>query len=431
MPEIVIPYAPRKVFLPLHNRKQRWGVVVAHRRAGKTVAFINDLIRGALTCPHKEPRFAYVAPYFAQAKDIAWSYLKHYTAPIPRVQANESELRVDFPNGGRVRLYGADNWDRMRGIYLDGVCQDEIGDQDPRAWQEAIRPALADRRGWGLFGGTPKGMNHFAERWEAALQDPGWFTLRLRASETGLLDQAELNDARKAMSEEQYLAEFECSFAASVVGAFYGRELQAAETEGRITTVRHQPEIAVDTWWDLGMDDTTAIIFTQTVGREVHIIDCYEASGEGLPHYALMLQQRGYVYGKHNAPHDIKVRELGSGKSRLETAASLGVRFEVVPDIGRMDGIDALRSFLNRCWFDRENTEQLRRALASYRKVWDEKRRTFLPTPLHDWSSNYADSARYLAVGHKISVAKRARDESAPRRPMQIGGGENSGWMST
>lgn len=426
MPSITIPYRPRPQFQQLHDRAQRWAIGVAHRRAGKTVACINDLIRAAMICTQREPRFAYVAPYFSQAKDIAWGYLKHYTAPIPGVTANESELRVDLPNGGRVRLYGADNYERLRGIYLDGVVMDEYGDMDPRAWQEVIRASLADRHGWAIFIGTPKGMNHFAEQWERAQRDPDWFSLRLKASETGLIPTQELADARKEMSEDQYLAEFECSFEASVVGSYWGREMQTADAEGRISRVPYQPEIPVDTAWDLGINDATAIWFTQNAGREVHVIDYYENAGEGLPHYAGELQRRGYVYGRHVAPHDIRVRELGSGKSRLETAQALGIRFEVAPDIGLMDGIDATRAFLHRCWFDREKTETGRLALVSYHKTWDEKRKTFLNQPYHDWSEHGASAFRYLAVAHKITVAKRQVD--APRRLMSADGGAGS-WM--
>ena len=428
MPIVTIPYRPRVQFAPLHDRNKRWAVVVAHRRAGKTVATINDLIRGAMTCKQREPRFAYVAPYFSQAKDVAWSYLKFYTAPIPGVNVNESELRVDLPNGGRVRLYGADNYERLRGLYFDGLVLDEYGDMDPRAWQEVLRASLADRQGWAVFIGTPRGMNHFASTWERAQQDDEWLALQLRASQTGLIAQSELADARKEMSEEQYLAEFECSFAASVIGAYYGREMQAAEEDGRIDRVPYQPEIAVDTWWDLGIDDATAIWFTQTVGREVHVIDYEEHSGEGLPFYAKLLQGKPYVYGEHHAPHDIRARELGSGMSRLEIAAKLGIRFQIVANVGLADGIEAARAFLARCWFDREKTEQGRLALTSYRKVWDEKRRVYQSQPLHDWASNGADGFRYLAVGHKITVARMARPE--PQRVIQAGEGAGNGWMA-
>ena len=393
-------YRARPQFVPLHQRKQRWGVCLAHVRAGKTVACVNDLIDAALRCKLPNPRFAYCAPLLSQSKDVVWTYLKAYTAMIPGVGVNEAELRVDLPNGGRVRLYGADNYARMSGIYLDGVVLDEYGDMDPRAWKEVIRARLSDRNGWGMFIGTPKGTNHFSDLWDAAQNDPTWFTLSLPASQTGILPESELASARAAMSEEDYQAQYECSFSASVVGAYWGRELQAVENDKRITAVRHQPELGVDTWWDLGMDDAMAVIFTQTVGRELHVIDYLENNGEGLPYYAAELQKRGYVYSSHNAPHDIAVRELGTGKSRQETAASLGIRFKVVPNIGRQDGIDAARAFLSRAWFDRVKCERLLQCLRGYRKTWDEKRKVFSSEPYHDWTSNGADAWRMCAVGH-------------------------------
>jgi phage terminase large subunit len=422
---IRLGYAARPQFIGMHDRLQRWAIAVAHRRAGKTVACIADLIDAAVRSNATEPRYAYVAPYFSQAKDIAWGYLKHYTANIPGVQVNESELRVDLPVGRRIRLYGADNYERMRGLYFDGVVLDEYGDMDPRAWQEVIRPSLTDRNGWAIFIGTPKGMNHFADQWQAAQNDPGWFTLRLPASETGLIDLGELADAKRAMSEEQYAAEFECSFEASVVGSYFGREMAKAQQEGRICGVPYEEGALVDTWWDLGVDDATSIWFTQTIGREIHVIDYYEQSGEGLPHYVKALDAKPYIYGTHNAPHDIKVRELGSGRSRLETAASLGIAFEIVPDIDRMDGIDAARAFIGRCWFDAKKTEQGRAALVSYHKEWDEKRRVFKSTPYHNWASNGADAFRYLAVGHRIAQRARAAQVARPMLPRG-----RDGWMA-
>lgn len=419
-------YRCRRHFAPLHLRRQRWAVAVCHRRAGKTVAAINDLIDAVLRCPHPAPRFAYIAPYFSQAKDIAWNYLKRYTLGVPGTLAHETELRVDLPGDRRIRLYGADNYERLRGIYLDGVVLDEYGDMDPRAWQEVIRATLSDRGGWAMFAGTPKGMNHFADLWERAQSDPEWFTLKLPASETGILPAAELADAQRTMSQEQFSAEFECSFAASVVGSYWGREMQAAEVAGRITRVPHHPETAVDTWWDLGISDAMAIWFTQTIGREVHVVDYLEQSGEGLPWFARELQARGYVYGTHNAPHDIQVRELGSGKSRLETAASLGIRFHIVPQLGVQDGIDAARAFIGRCWFDRERTERGRSALVSYAKQWDEKRKMFLSQPLHNWASHASDAFRYLAVGHRMAAPVK-RQETRRGQPMQSGGG--TAWM--
>ena len=422
-------YQARPQFVPLHMRTQRWAITVAHRRAGKTVACINDLIDACLRCSLPEPRFAYVAPLYAQAKDVAWAYLKQFTAAIPGVQTNESELRVDLPGGRRIRLYGADNYERLRGLYFDGIVLDEFGDMDPRAWQEVIRASLADRHGWAVFIGTPKGLNHFADAWRRAATDDAWMTLRLRASETGLISEAELADARKEMSEDQYLAEFECSFEASVVGAFYGREMKAAADEGRICRVPYQPGIAVDTWWDLGVRDAAAIIMTQNIGREVHVIDYAENSGEGLPGCVRELQARPYVWGKHNAPHDIQVRDFGTGKSRIEQGEAMGFRFEIVPDIGRMDGINAARNFIASCYFDEVKCGRLVEALTSYHKVWDEKRKTFQAEPYHDWSSNGADAFRYLSVGHKLDVQRRAPIE---RRRLMVATGEPDGrWMAS
>lgn len=427
MPTIIeTGYRCRAAFVPLHRRLERWSAIVAHRRSGKTVACVNDLVDAALRSTKTAPRFAYIAPYFAQAKDNAWSYLKHYTAAIPGAVPHETELRVDLPGDRRIRLYGADNYHRLRGIYLDGVVLDEYGDMDPRAFPEVIRATLADREGWAIFAGTSRGRNHFADLWDAAQGREGWFTLRLPASTSGLLPKAEIDDARANMSDEQFAAEFECSFSGSVVGAYYGKQMQAIEDEGRVTELRHRPEIAVDTWWDLGISDAMSIWFTQTVGREVHVIDYLENSGEGLPWYARALQERGYVYGTHNAPHDIQVRELGSGKSRLETAASLGIRFAVVPNVGVQDGIDAARAFLGRCWFDRVRTERGRLALTQYRKKWDEKRKVFATHPEHGWESHGADAFRYLAVGHKIAAPQR-RDATRARVYTAGSGGES--WM--
>lgn len=427
MTVVTIPYRPRSAFEPLHNRKMRWSIVVAHRRAGKTVACINELIKSALSSAKPQARCAYVAPYFSQAKDVAWVYLKQFSSVVPGVQFNESELRVDFPNGSRVRLYGADNYERLRGIYLDAVILDEYGDMDPRAWQEVIRASLADREGWAVFIGTPKGLNHFSDQWEKAQSDADWFHLKLRASESGILPQRELDDARKEMTEDQYDAEFECSFDASVIGSYYGREMAKAEAEGRITGVPHYDGVLVDTWWDLGVSDAMVLWFTQNVGREVHVIDYYEQSGEGLPHYVKIMNDKGYLYGTHNAPHDIEVREMGSGKSRLEVARGLGVNFSVVPNIGLMDGIDAARLFIGRCWFDRVKTDRGRMALRSYQKTWDEKRKIFSSTPLHNWASHGSDGFRYLAVGHKTAKPLRERTQ---HRPVQQGSGGQR-WLAT
>lgn len=389
MEEIDTGYFAREQFDPFHARGQRWSVIVAHRRAGKTVACVNDLLDAALRCTLPEPRFAYIAPFYAQAKDIAWAYLKRFAAPIPGAVPHEQELRVDLPNGGRVRLYGADNYERLRGIYLDGVVMDEVGDMDPRAWSEVLRPALADRHGWAVFIGTPKGRNHFADIWKQAQGNDEWFSLMLKASATGIVDPAELADARAAMSEDQYAQEFECSFDAAVVGSYYGKHIEEAERSGRIVNVPWETQIPVNTWWDLGVRDSTAIWFVQLLGREIRIIDYYENSGVGLDHYAKVLKDKPYVYGKHVLPHDIEVVEIGSGKSRYGTLVGLGVKPVTVCKMHEIeDGINAVRANLSRCYFDRTKCDRGIEAMRLYRREWDDKLKAFKGRPLHDWTSH-------------------------------------------
>jgi hypothetical protein len=400
-----IKYRPRKQAKAYHKRTERFAVIVAHRRFGKTVAAINDLIKDALTIPRKNVRVAYIAPYYRQAKAIAWDYLREYTADIEGVEINASELRIDFPNGARIRLFGADNYDAMRGLYFDSVVLDEPADFPASAWPTVIRPALADRKGRATFIGTPKGKNDFWETYNNAKSDPNWFCAMYKASETEILDADELEEAKRTMGEDRYEQEFECSFEAAIQGAYYAMEMKKAKEEKRITRVPYDPGVGVVTAWDLGIGDSTAIWFAQYVGQEIRIIDYYENSGVGLDHYAKMLNQKSYVYEQHILPHDVQVKELGTGKSRMETLGALGVNnIEVAPRLGVEDGIQAARSMLNRCWFDEEKCERGVEALLQYRREFDEKLKTWRGRPLHDWTSHGADAFRYLAVGHKPTM---------------------------
>ena len=401
---VEIPYAPREAFKPFHRRSKRWAVIVAHRRAGKTVACVNDLLRAALSTEKRDGRFAYIAPQFNQAKDIAWLYLQRYAGVVPGAAFNESELRVDFPNGARIRLYGADNPDRLRGLYLDGVILDEYADMRPSVWGEIIRPVLADRQGWGTFIGTPRGHNQFFDLWQSAQDDPEWFTLRLKASETGLIPAEELEAARRQMSEDQYQQELETSFEAAILGAYFGKEMRRAEEDGRICTVPYDPMAEVVTAWDLGIGDSTAIWFAQMVGREIRLIDFYQNSGVGLDHYVRVLKDRDYNYGEHLLPHDAEKSELGTGKSIREVLRTLGLsRTRVVQKLTVEEGINAARLLIPRCVFDAKRTKEGTEALKLYRKEWDEKLRVFKDRPLHDYTSHPADSFRYLAIGLRAS----------------------------
>ncbi|MDI9349039.1 MAG: hypothetical protein QM537_03435 [Candidatus Symbiobacter sp.] len=395
---IATGYAPRPHQADLHNQLQRFNVLVTHRRFGKTVFAVNELIDRALRCDLARPRYGYIAPFSVQAKTVAWDYLKAWTAMLPQVKARETDLAVDLPNGARISLYGADNPDRLRGLYFDGVILDEYGDMPPRLWGEIIRPALADREGFAVFIGTPRGKNHFYDLYEQAGGEPDWYRAILPASKTGILAAAELLAAQKVMSADQYAQEFECSFAAAVSGAYFAEILRAIEGKGQIGQVPYDPILPVETWWDLGIGDATAIWFAQRAGREIRLIDYYEASNEGLPHYARVLQHLPYVYSRHLAPHDIGVRELGSGKTRLEIADSLGVRFDIAPRLTIEDGIEAMRAMLPQCWFDSEKCRRGLTALAAYRKDYDEAMKNWRSHPRHDWSSHACDALRMGAV---------------------------------
>jgi phage terminase large subunit len=397
-------------------------VLVCHRRAGKTVATLNDLIRGAVNECKPEGRYAFIFPQRNQAKDTAWHYLRRYAEPLLAKPPNESELRVDLVNGSMVRLYGADNPDALRGPYLDGVVLDEFADMKPEVWHEVVRPMLADRRGWATFIGTPKGKNEFFRLYESAKRDPAWFHMMLKASESGIISPAELADLRREMGEDQYQQEFECSFEAAIKGAFYAEEMRIMLNEGRICRIEIEKDVRVHTAWDLGVSDSTAIWFIQCVGRERRLVDYYESSGVGLNHYVDVLHDKrrkyDWTYGDHFFPHDIKVREFTSGKSRLNTLAGLGIEATVVPQCDELDGINVVRRMLGRVWLDPVRCERGLEALRGYRREYDERLRDWKKSPLHSWESHGASALRYFATGFDDTPPMRAprRHDSEPRR---------------
>lgn len=420
-------YRARPQFKPFHARKQRWACLVVHRRAGKTVACILDLVDAALRCTRPEGRYAYFAPTYAQAKDTSWQYLKRYTADIPGIQQRESDLMVTFPNGARVRLYGAESYERLRGTYCDGLVLDEYGDMPPAAWPEVLRPSLADREGWAVFIGTPKGRNEFWRVHSNAETSPDWYSLILKASETGILPAAELADMRLAMSADQFDQEMEVSFDAAIRGAIYRAELATLDRDGRLCGVPYDPAVPVWTAWDLGVGNSTAIWCAQLVGKEVHIIDYYEANGEPLIHYVEWLDNRPYRYGMDLLPHDAAARELGSGKTREEVLRANGRKVRVLPAQSIEDGIEAVKMLLGRCWFDRERTTRGRECLAHYRRDFNDKMGIYKDSPVHDWASDGADALRYLAMGLRETMPIR-RDAPAKQRVLSHAG-SNSNWM--
>ena len=400
--KIVIPYKPRKHQKEVHNKLKRFNVLVCHRRFGKTVLCINEILKKAMQNTLPRPRYYYLAPTYSMAKRTAWDYLKEYTGVLPNVTYHETELRADLPNGARIQLLGCERPDSLRGLYIDGVILDEVAQMPPRLWTEIIRPALSDREGWMVAIGTPQGHNAFFDLYDYANHQEGWYAKTFKSSETGIISDLELNEAKHLMPDEVYEAEFECSFDSAALGSIYAKGLTKADEDGRITKVPYQTDIKVNTFWDLGMQDKTAIWFVQIKGSAFHIIDYYENSGESLEFYASVLDEKKYLYDTHYLPHDANVRELGTGVSRVETAQSLGMRTSIVPKLSIDDGINAVRMILSRCWFDHEKCKDGLDALRQYRWAVSDKGEV-KNRPEHSWCSHAADAFRYFAVGNNQS----------------------------
>lgn len=404
MPRLIIPYKPREQFLEYHNNTKRFTVSVCHRRAGKTVARINRLIKEAVKIDRSYPpgRFGYIAPYRNQAKKIAWMYLQHYAAPLLALggKKNEAELTITMPhNGATIELFGADNADAMRGLYFDGIVPDEAQGISRATLSQIILPCLADYQGWLDCSGTPRGWsNLLGELVKLARADPeNWYLQILRASETGLIPAEELRRQKQIMSPNEYEQEFECSFDAAITGAVYGAQIAQADQSGRLMVDMPIAAIPVHTAWDLGYDDSTAIWWFQVLAGEIRVLDYYENSGQDIPHYCSVIHQRatdgGYEYGKHYVPHDAANELLAAGgRSIVQQAYGLGIKMFVVSATSQQNGIEAARKTLERCWFDSRKCEQGLEALRQYQFEFDADKKVFRSKPRHDWASHGSDA---------------------------------------
>ena len=403
---VTIPYTPRKQQAFIHKEldNHRFSVLCCHRRFGKTVMLINHLIKSCMTNNNHQPRFAYIAPTYSQAKKIAWDYLKHYTKNLPNTKYNETELRADFFNGSRIQLLSSENPDSIRGTYLDGAVIDEASQVSRELVDEVIRPALSDRKGWMSLCGTPKGMNNiFYDMYQKAQSTKDWFLYTARASKTKLVDDDELKAALSVMGQATYNQEFECSFIGNVKGSIYGELITKLENEKRIARVPHDPSYTVNTAWDLGYNDSTAILFYQNVGHAINVIDSYENNNKAFPHYAQILKEKDYSYGEHIGPHDLDQTDFATGRTRREVAYQLGLRFKIAPKLSIEDGIHAVKMLLPRCYIDVGNCKKFINALRHYHRKYKEKDRLYSAKPNHDWSSHFNDAIRTLAVGMERS----------------------------
>jgi len=403
----------------MHARLKRFNVIVCHRRFGKTVFSVNELLDQGLRNQRKYPIYAYIAPTYGQAERIAWAMLKAHTKDLPGCEYNEAKLRCVIPRphlGDHITIYllGAENPDSIRGMGLDGVILDEFAQFDPTVWGQVVRPALADKQGFAIFIGTPKGQNHFYDIYQTGIKnkDQGWFTAVYKASQTGVLPQEELDALRNEMSEEEYEQEMECSFQAALIGAYWGKEMARAEADKRIGKVPHDPALLVDTAWDLGISDSTAVWFTQQYRQEIRVIDYMEVSGIGLPEITKKLKEGHrnlYNYRDFHWPHDGAARDLSTGKSREESMRDLGVRVRIAPKHDVADSIHAARLLISKCHFDAEKCDRGIAALKNYQRKYDAKLKIFQDKPLHDWSSHGADAFRLLAMALKPGEDRQNR----------------------
>lgn len=400
-----LPYTPRPHAVAFHARREKSAVVVWHRRAGKTVMCIADLIEKALRNPLDMPQYGYIAPTYKQAKKIAWRYLKKYGEPVIK-KVMESELSVELVNGAIISLFGADNPDSLRGLYFDGVIVDEYDDIAPMLYGEILAPALADRDGWVVFIGTPKGPNHFFDLWNEAKQDRynEWFCSMLKASESGVLSKDRLERIKRqpGMDEDTYNQEFECDFNAANKGAYYAKQLNELQEQGHMGLFPWDPNKPVITAWDIGYTDDTSIWFAQLHGDKIHVIDFWTGSGYSLEEVLDELRAKPYIYEPFLLPHDAKNKSFQTGKSTRELMWAHGCQSTQVPELSVQDGIQAVRATLPRVYFN-IGSQELRKyglnALIMYQREFDHVKRVYKQKPRHDWASNPADAFRYLCLG--------------------------------
>lgn len=425
---ITIPhkYNPRPYQLDLLKAMDsgyKRAVVVWSRRAGKDVTLWNLIIKKAL---ETRGLYYYFFPEYSQGRKAVWDAIRRdgvsFLDMIPEELAkrNNNEMKLKLINGSIIQIVGTDKFNSIRGTNPIGCVFSEFAFQNPEAWA-VVRPILRENEGWAVFNSTPYGENHFYKMWRHHQNDDRWFT-QLITAETALMDNGEPYITREGIEEEiedgmspdMVQQEFYCDFKADVGGFFYRKQLNQAEEDGRICGVPYDEAVPVDTWWDIGFSDDTAIWFTQTVGREIHVIDYYVNNQEPATHYIDIVNDKKYRYNKHHLPHDAAAHEFSTGRTKEEVFTNAwGKKVDIVPKISKDDGIDAVRSIFSRCWFDEEKCELGLDALSNYRRERDPKMNRFKREPVHDWSSNGADAFRQLAVGYEIPRQQRMKKKSS------------------
>jgi phage terminase large subunit len=415
-------YRPRPWFRAFHERNTRWFMQVAHRRAGKTVAAVYDTVEKASYNTRENPRYAYIAPLLRQAKDIAWQYLKDAAMPYaPKI--NESQLYVELsalPNSPRVTIYGADNPDSFRGIYLDGAVLDEFGNMRSTVWDEVLLPALIDRRGWCVFMGTPNGPNHFRDMWYESENKKSWGRLFLPVSVTKAIPQEDLDEMRQNMDPESYAQEMECSFEASVRGAIYAREVEAAIADGRICNRPLSRMVPTPVIMDIGWKDMSVMGFAQQHFDGILLGHSHGESMKKIDYYIDYIKDywktNKLIPGQIWLPHDAKAKSLQTGKAIIDHFKKANLRPKLVPKLDVIDGIAAVRTMFPKIYINEPENKTLVLAAKTYHRKYDEDTKRYSDEPVHDWSSDWMDMVRYMAIVLNPQM-KLPKDQYVPVKP--------------
>ena len=413
--EVDVELEPREQFESFLFRTQRFGCVVAHRRSGKSFHAIMDMVRRANTFKREGPpcRYALVGPTRDQIKSIGWNYLKAFSEQIPDVVFNEQDLMVTFPqNKATIRLYSGDSYERLRGGFFDGVIMDEVSDIDPQAWYSVIRPTLLDYKGWCIFTGTPKGRGFLWRMWQQSLNDPEWFSLMLRADESGIIDAKELASIQAGTPDHLFRQEMLCDFSVGKMGAIYSRLLEDARNQRRVSNdILWHREVPVFTSWDIGAPLNQRVWVWQMVGDRVVMLESLFGSHEcGTPaEWVARLQAKQYNYASHFVPHDAATANGGLFQGALLTAGLQNV--VAVPRQNSVwNGINLALEAFPRVYFNEEGCRDGIDALDQYHSKSETDGITIRDIPVHDHSSHAADafSLAFQSISHGLVVDRRA-----------------------
>ena len=414
-------FKPRPYQVPIFKAIEegyKRGIVIWPRRAGKDLVCFNILLRQAIK---KIGIYYYIFPSYSQARKALFDTMTNdgkrmiEFIPAPLIAStNIAEMKISLINGSIIQCIGAMNWNSLMGTNPCGIVYSEAALMESNNCYKFLSPILQANNGWCLLASTPRARNWFHDMYVIAQHNPDvWFTSKLTIEDTKHIPieviEAEITrgDISRSFANQEYWT----SFSEGIEGGWYNHYLEQMRINNQLTGVPHLGEYKTHTSWDLGIRDQTSVIFLQLIDHKIHIIDYYENTDMGLEHYVHYLKTKPYVYGHHIAPHDIKVREFGTGMTRLDKARNLGIDFTIADNIPFIDGIEAVRSTLPRIWIDQVRCKRLISALESYRKAKDESTNTYKSTPIHDIHSHPMDALRYLCISlSKIKESMSSQD---------------------